>query len=178
MLKKTNLKGLDLLVRGDVCNLPFQDSSFDSVISVHVLHLIEDCDKALSELKRVAKEKLLSVLYLKSDFNVIDECIESLKNCGYILELPGTSERDIKEKMPPKREMKIQGFKEMNILRERIRLLEEKKHSFTAHAPPKTHECAIRYLKNKHADKLDMLINSEIEVVAWDIVDLPDSIST
>jgi SAM-dependent methyltransferase len=41
------------LVRADARDLPFADASFDVAISAHVLHLIEDWQIALSEIRRV-----------------------------------------------------------------------------------------------------------------------------
>ncbi|MEE9150380.1 MAG: class I SAM-dependent methyltransferase [Thermoplasmata archaeon] len=177
MLNKAQLKGLDRLIMGDACSLPFKDSSFDSIISVHVLHLIENCNKALSEIKRVGKGELLSVLYTKSDFEVIEEYREALSRSGFSLKLPGITERDIKKRIPPKREVKIEAFEEMFTIREKLRLLEERKHSYTLETTPGIHKRAIRYLENKHADKMDEPFKSEIEVVFWNIADLQNEFS-
>jgi ubiquinone/menaquinone biosynthesis C-methylase UbiE len=42
--------------------LPFEDNSFDIVICTHALEHIKDYDKALAELRRVCKRKLIIVL--------------------------------------------------------------------------------------------------------------------
>lgn len=42
-------------VKADICNLPFQDNSYDVVFCNHVLEHIEDDKKAMSELFRVLK---------------------------------------------------------------------------------------------------------------------------
>ena len=43
------------LILGDVTNLPFRDRSFDTVISVHVLHLLNNWKQAVEETKRTLK---------------------------------------------------------------------------------------------------------------------------
>ncbi|MEI6181090.1 MAG: class I SAM-dependent methyltransferase [Chloroflexales bacterium] len=46
---------LPLLVRGDVGQLPFTDSSFDVILAVHVLHLVADWRATLYEARRVLR---------------------------------------------------------------------------------------------------------------------------
>ncbi len=45
------------LVLGDVTKLPFGNSSFDTIIAVHLLHLLKNWKQAILETKRVAKPK-------------------------------------------------------------------------------------------------------------------------
>jgi len=42
-------------VKADICDLPFEDNTFDVVFCNHVLEHIEDDKKAMSELYRVLK---------------------------------------------------------------------------------------------------------------------------
>ena len=65
----TNLLGVDLVARsnyeniptttGNIEALPFPDNHFDIVICSHTLEHVLDLPKAISELKRVAKHKLI-----------------------------------------------------------------------------------------------------------------------
>jgi ubiquinone/menaquinone biosynthesis C-methylase UbiE len=173
MLGKARSKGLEDLVMGDACSLPFKDSSFDSIISIHLLHLVEDCENAIREMKRVARKELLSVLYTRSDFEAMEEYKEALNKCGYYLRLPGILEKRIKDFVHPKREIQITPFEDMHTIRERLRLLEERKHSYTTSVPAQFHECGIRYLREKFHDRMDSHYSSEIELVSWDLTDLP-----
>lgn len=177
MIKKAQLKDIDNLILGDACVLPFKDSSFDSIICVHVLHLIENCDEVLREIKRVGGEKLLSVINKKSQFSVMDEYKNALSECNFKLEFHGVRERDIKEKLLPEKKILIEPFRDIKSIGERLILLEKRKHSYTYNTPNQVHECAIAYLKNKFIDELDLHPVSEIEVVEWNIADLPDSFS-
>ena len=71
--EKTNLEltGCDLYdnvtlnrgtyVKGNIENLPFEDNSFDIVACHHTIEHVLSLDKAISELKRVAKKQLIIV---------------------------------------------------------------------------------------------------------------------
>lgn len=48
-------------VKGNIENLPFEDNSFDIVTCHHTIEHILNLDKAISELKRVAKKQLIIV---------------------------------------------------------------------------------------------------------------------
>lgn len=53
-------------------NIPFKDNSFDFVISVTAIHLFDDVDKGLEEMKRVGKDRFVfSVLKKSSKANEI-----------------------------------------------------------------------------------------------------------
>ena len=49
-------------VAGDIEKLPFKDGQFDTVISTHTLEHTKDLQKAVSELRRVARKQLLIVV--------------------------------------------------------------------------------------------------------------------
>lgn len=53
------------VVQGSAEKLPFDDNNFDFVVSLTAIHHFEDLDKALSEIKRVGKGKVV-VSLLKS----------------------------------------------------------------------------------------------------------------
>jgi len=48
-------KSLGIVQKGDICNLPFENNSFDLVLATDVIEHIDDDVKAVSELKRVLK---------------------------------------------------------------------------------------------------------------------------
>lgn len=49
-------------VKASLTKMPFEDNTFDSVICTHALEHVKDIQKALSELRRVCKKKLIIVL--------------------------------------------------------------------------------------------------------------------
>lgn len=57
-------------VKADICNLPFEDNSFDVVLCNHVLEHIEDDAKAMSELYRVLKKGGYGVFQIPQDLSL------------------------------------------------------------------------------------------------------------
>jgi len=53
--------GIDLR-EADIENLPFADDEFDTVVSTHTLEHVLDITQAISELRRVAKKRLIIVV--------------------------------------------------------------------------------------------------------------------
>jgi ubiquinone/menaquinone biosynthesis C-methylase UbiE len=176
MLGRARSKGLDGLVIGDACHLPFRDSAFDFVISVHLLHLVDDCSRVLKEIKRVGKGILISVLFKRSAFNAMEEYREALLGYGYHLTMPGFREIELKNLAEPESVIPISEFESLLPIKERIGLLEERKHSYSLEIPVDIHNDAIRYLKNKQQEHLDDHAKTEVEVAFWDINKLPSSI--
>jgi predicted SAM-dependent methyltransferase len=62
-------------VKADICNLPFEENSYDVVFCNHVLEHIEDDFKAMSELYRVLKPGGLGIFQIPQDLN-LDETYE------------------------------------------------------------------------------------------------------
>lgn len=61
-------------VEGDVENLPFEDKSFDTVICTHTLEHVRHLSKAMDELRRITKKRLIIVVPMERpyefDFNL------------------------------------------------------------------------------------------------------------
>jgi ubiquinone/menaquinone biosynthesis C-methylase UbiE len=176
MLGRARSKGAADLVIGDACHLPFKNSSFDIIISVHLLHLVEDSGMVLREVKRVGKGKFLSVLFKKSAFNVMEEYKDALSGYGYYLETPGLGEKELKVLAVPETIIPISEFESLLSIKERISLLEQRKHSYSMETPSDIHNDAIMYLKKKHENNLDDHAKTEVEIVIWDISRLPSSV--
>jgi len=76
MLAKSKAK----VVFGDAEELPFEDNSFDAVISVTALHNVKDFKKAIKEMERVSKGKIaISVLKKSKYFNEIKNELKNYK---------------------------------------------------------------------------------------------------
>jgi len=56
-------------VKADICNLPFEDDSFDFILCNHVLEHIPDDTKAMQELYRVLKPNGTAILQVPLDNN-------------------------------------------------------------------------------------------------------------
>ncbi len=56
-------------VKADICNLPFDDNSYDIIFCNHVLEHIPDDTKAMQELFRVLKKGGMAILQIPQDLN-------------------------------------------------------------------------------------------------------------
>ena len=54
-------------VKADICNLPFEDNSFDTILCNHVLEHIPDDTKAMQELFRILKPSGMAILQIPQD---------------------------------------------------------------------------------------------------------------
>lgn len=73
-LKHLDYTTTDLLspladVKADICNLPFEDNSYDVILCNHVLEHIPDDTKAMQELYRVLKVGGMGVFQIPQDLN-------------------------------------------------------------------------------------------------------------
>lgn len=93
LIKKASEKHSKVkFIQASAENLPFKDSYFDYVISVSSIHLFNDIDKALSEIKRVGKDSfILTVLKKSSKSKEIISKIKELFSIKQTIE----EERDI-----------------------------------------------------------------------------------
>lgn len=65
----------DYVQNGDICNLEFDDCSFDMVICNHVLEHVKDDIAAMNEIKRVLKKNGVAILMIPIDIE-LDKTIE------------------------------------------------------------------------------------------------------
>ncbi|WP_296380816.1 class I SAM-dependent methyltransferase [Winogradskyella sp.] len=73
-LKHLDYTTTDLLspiadVKADICNLPFEDNSYDIILCNHVLEHIPDDTKAMQELFRVMKPGAYGIFQIPQDLN-------------------------------------------------------------------------------------------------------------
>lgn len=91
MLKKAKQRG-ELIVQGDLEHLPFKDNVFDNVLSFTALQNTKHPDKALDELKRITKDKIILTHLDKFDFTKqiekrfeIQEIRQAGEDIGFVL---------------------------------------------------------------------------------------------
>ena len=68
------------LIKGDVGNLPFEDNSFDIVLSMNGFHAFPDKDKAFKEITRVLKKGgyFIGCFYIKGEAKITDWLVNNI----------------------------------------------------------------------------------------------------
>ena len=67
-------------IKGDVGNLPFEDNSFDIILSMNGIHAFPDKDKAFNEINRVLKKGgyFIGCFYIKGESKIADWLVNSI----------------------------------------------------------------------------------------------------
>jgi SAM-dependent methyltransferase len=100
MTSKAKEKNVKDLLLADARYIPFKDKAFDVTISVHLLHLIKEWQKALAEVCRVTRHSMLSLYYTRKD-PVREKYYLLLEPYGFGRRRPGKSEQDMKDIFTP-----------------------------------------------------------------------------
>lgn len=59
-------------VKADICDLPFEDNTYDIIFCNHVLEHIPDDEKAMQELFRILKPKGMAILQIPQDLSRVE----------------------------------------------------------------------------------------------------------
>jgi ubiquinone/menaquinone biosynthesis C-methylase UbiE len=167
MMQKAKEKGVEHLLRSDVCFLPFRDSCFDVTLSVHVLHLISDWQAALREICRVTKGSLFSVI-TKPFRNPVSQAYEELaKKKGYDVRHIGLGERELSEIIEPNKS--ILATRWVSNADEHLAFLKQRAYSRQWKVPRNVDQCIVNELTKRFAGQKHQL---EMHILSWSISDL------
>ncbi len=76
------------VIKGEAEDLPFEDNSFDNVISITAIHNFNDYKKGVEEMERVAKKKVIITLLKKAKkFEEIKKYLKDYKQIDQITDL-------------------------------------------------------------------------------------------
>ena len=175
MLEVGRAKGLSDVVVGDICRLPFRQKTFDAALAAWILHLVRDRPALLSEVRRVAKEKLVTV------FRTVEPLSASLWRLYYesLLERgfqPGVGkhyEEDLARLIAPRREATVLAYKEETKLDEQLRWLRQKEESITWDVPEALHKAIMRDLESRFGGK-SQTFRYEMRLLSWAVDDFTE----
>ena len=100
LLSNNHVKNVNLK-QGDVGSLPYEDESFDYVLTMNGFHVFPDKDKAFSEMTRVLKQngKLIACFYVKNKSKLTDWLANNILAKKGWFSKPFDSEEDIRERL-------------------------------------------------------------------------------
>ena len=152
MLSRARTKGLPGLVRGSAYRLPFRDRCFDAALFVHVLHVLDDPERALGEAGRVAPPRQLALVHPvprpangpPSPESVRKMFFEELRARGVAVQDRGgpvRRERELLARHPPDR-LEVLAERDVTepVARRLDRLAKPRAHGWSLHIPAVTME--------------------------------------
>lgn len=170
MLGKARGKGVEDLVRGDLCHLPFTDRAFGAAISIHVLHLISQWRDALAEIGRVTKGVYISVAFEKQDSpaqQIRDYYDEVCAKLGYDISHPGMRERELPDILSPDSQRPIILHEHEVDVDSLIDDYESRTYSSQWTVPDDIHSEAIDAMREKYAGIGTVKGIEKISLLTW-----------
>ena len=170
MMQKAAAKGVQSLVRSDVCALPFKDDAFDYSLSVHLIHLIPQWRTALKEIGRVTKNDLVSVVSEKERIGAeemrLSYC-ESCKRLGYEVRCAGPAERELPELLPPDASTRLAVHEQTFDVQKMLDNYEARTLSEQWDVPEAVHRAAIKALRKTYGNLDAFVGREEISLIRW-----------
>lgn len=144
MLRKAAERGMDNLLIGNVCNLPFEEDSFDVTISAGLLHLVSEWKVALQEISRVTRKLLVSVIH-RAKVPAMEKYADLLVE--YELKLPkrGVAERELGTMVKPAKSIHVTTYEAS--VEKSLAFLERKAYSRQWNVPEETHRRTLQQIK-------------------------------
>lgn len=176
MIGKAMDKGVRNLMMGDVRSLPFEDKTFGSTLSIHVLHLVADWRAVLSEVRRVTRGDMISIAFNKEDseaeeFRRFYE--DACGQLGHEVRHPGMRERDLPGVLTPDEERDIAFCDYLVDVSNMLGNYDAKLFSSQWGVPDEVHGKAIDALRARYDRVDDILAKERVTLVRWKADRLP-----
>jgi len=172
MIGKAKEKGVGDLFLADARLIPFRDKVFDATISVHLLHLISDWQKAVGEICRVSRRAMFSLYDACAD-PVRDEYHRLLKSYGLERRHLGKSEHDLRDLVEPSKSLFVASYD--TFADDTLASLLERNRSSQWEVPEDVNLGVVERLRATYAGKA---FRQELYVSVWDIDSLKASVET
>jgi SAM-dependent methyltransferase len=175
MLDVARAKGLSGLAVGDISCLPFRQKAFDAALAVHMLHLVRDWPALLSEVSRVAKEKLVTTSRTVEPLSASlwQVYYDALVQRGFQPAVGEHWESDLARLIPPRREVAILAYEEETRLDEQLLSLRRKESALTWDVPDALHEAVMRDLETRFGGKRQTF-RYETHLMSWSADDFTE----
>jgi SAM-dependent methyltransferase len=170
-------KGLDRLVMGDVCRLPFQPKSIDAVLAVHVLHLIEGLRDVLREAASTARKKLVTIMerYEPPAQSVTWAYGQAVRRRGVQSARRWVQpELGIAMVVPPRRFKTVVRYEEHESADSALAALERRLWAITWDIPDDVHRAVLAELSSQLAGTTSTH-DLEVCLLSWDVADFTES---
>jgi SAM-dependent methyltransferase len=174
MLDQGRAKGLERLVLGDVCRLPFRPKSIDGVLAVHLLHLIERLRDAVLEVGATARKKLVCIVdrFEPSAQSITWAYGQAIRARGVPTAMRWVQpELGIAMVVPPRRFETLVTYEEQESADAALAALERRTWAITWDVPDDVHRAVVEDLTRRFAGRTATL-TCKVELLSWDAADL------
>lgn len=166
MVAKAIEKGFQRLVFADATKLPFTDRSFDSVMSVHFIHLVEDWANALKEIGRVARRQLVSVIEYSTTLGFRVVYTQLREQIGWPTNRLDGGEKELAKRMRPTHVETLVEYSEEIEANQELLQFESRLSSATWGVPDDVHAKIISRMRQLYQG-MRIPRKQTIKLVAW-----------
>lgn len=168
MLSVGRGSGLTNVLLADGRLLPFRDRAFDCSMSNHVLHLVREWPKVLTELARVTRDRYLSLLEFSQARPDLPEEYRTLCAArGIATGPPGLAERKLRDRLAPDSEERIGRVDVVEPASEVLGYLERRAFRDTWAVPEADHRAILAELAARHVGG-EVREAIDLRLAAWD----------
>ena len=166
MMAKAREKGLEDLVRGDAHHLPFLDRSFDAVIFVLLLHLVQDWVTVLHEIGRVCRGVVVSTVSREDGLNIRELYLRLREAHGVPLRKFNEGTEGLRTLLRPMEVYSVMDRIVESKTDESITYFADRKSSITWDVPQVVHDRIISTIQSGHGGRI-LRQRMVDEVVVW-----------
>ncbi len=173
MLDLSRAKGMDRLVVGDACQLPFRPQSFDAVLAVHVLHLIKSLRAVLSETGATARKKLVCIVTRHEPpvEGISTAYRRAIERHGLAsVRRRQDAELEIADVIRPRRFETVVRYEEVEKADAALRALRQKLWTMTWGIPDDVHNAVVDELAKRFGGTT-VALAAQISLLSWDVAD-------
>ena len=166
MVAKAREKGVQNLVFGDATKLPFKDRSFDSVMSVHFIHLVEDWIGVLREIGRVARRQLVSVVEYSTTLGFRGVYTQLREQMGLRTNKLDGGEKEIAKRLRPIHVETLAGYSDEIDANKELMHFDSRLSSATWEVPEDAHAKIMHQMRDLYQG-MKIPRRQTIKLLAW-----------
>lgn len=166
MMRQAKRKGLRSLVRADARRLPFRDHTFDAVLIVHLLHLVEDWISVVHEIGRVSSRLVMGAISTPWGSPIHQDYLGFREEMGRPLRRLNSAEKDLSLLVPPSGRRHAVDHTSTRTAETAISTLERGDYAISWDLPKDLHSRIIEKLRSKYVQN-DYSRKYVYEVLTW-----------
>ncbi len=166
MVARAKEKGVQNLVFADAAKLPFTNRSFDTALSVHFIHVVDDWLVVLREIGRVARRQLVSVIERSTTLGFRDVYAQFREQKGLTTDRLDGGEKELAKRLRPTHAETLAIYSDELEAKEELLHFESRLSSVTWGVPDEVHVQIMRRMRQLY-EGMRIPRKATIELVAW-----------